>query len=122
MVRMQVEGVAMGSPLGPVLADIFMIELGKRILPELTECIKNWKRYVDGTISFVKLGTINYITTKLKSFDNNIQFTFEEEDKGTLLFQDVLVRRKGNSIVTTVFRKPTNNDIYLNKNASEPDI
>ena len=114
---MQVDSVAMGSLLGPVLADIFMIELGKGILPELTECIKNWKRYVDGTISFVKLGTINYITTKLKSFDNNIQFTFEEEDKGTLPFLDVLIRRKGNSIVTNVFRKPTNNDIYLNKNA-----
>ena len=122
MVRMQVDSVAMESLLGPVLADIFMIELGKGILPELTECIKNWKRYVDGTISFVKLGTINHIIAKLKSFDNNIRFTFEEEEKGTLPFLDVLICRKGNSIVTNVFRKPTNNDIYLNKNASEPDI
>ena len=54
----------MGSPLGPVLADISMIELEKAVLPELTECIKYWKRYVNDTISFVKLGTINYIITK----------------------------------------------------------
>ena len=65
---MQVDGVVIGSPLGPVLADIFMIELEKAILSELTEYIKYWKRYVDDMISFVKLGTINYIITKLNSF------------------------------------------------------
>ena len=81
-----------------------MIELEKVILPELTECMKYWKRDVDHMISFVKLGTINYIITNLNSFDNNIQFTFEEEDKGTLPFLNVLIRRNGNSIVTTVFR------------------
>ena len=120
-IYMQVDGVAMGSPLGPVLVDIFMIELEKAILPELTECIKYWKRYVDDTLSFVKLGTISYIITKLNSFDNNIQFTFKEEDKGTLPFLDVLIRRKSNSILTTVFRKHTNNNIYLNWNAFAPD-
>ena len=65
---MQVDGVVIGSPLGPVLADIFMIELEKAILSGLTEYIKYWKRYVDDTISFVKLGTINYIITKLNCF------------------------------------------------------
>ena len=60
---MQVDSFGMGSPLRPVLADIF-IELEKAVLPELKECIKYWKRYVDDTISFVKLGTFNYIITK----------------------------------------------------------
>ena len=71
---MQVDGVAMGSPLGPVSADMFMIELEMAISPELTECIKYWKRCVDDTISFVKLETINYVITKLNSFYNNIHF------------------------------------------------
>ena len=105
----------MGSSLGPVLGDIFMTELEKAILPELTECIKFWKRYVDDTISFTKLGTINY-NTKLNS-----QSTFEEEGKGALPFLDVLIQRKGNSIVATIFRKPSNNDICLNWNAFAPD-
>ena len=56
---MQVDGVAMGSALGPVLADIFIIDIKKGVLPELTNCIKYWKRYADVTIPFVKLGTIN---------------------------------------------------------------
>ena len=118
---MQVDGVAMGSPLGPVLADLFMIELEKAVLPELTECIKYWKGYVDDTISFVKLGAIDHIITKLNSFHKNIQFTFEEEDKGTLPFIDFLIQRNSNSVVKTIFRKPTNNDIYLNSNTLAPD-
>ena len=61
-----------------------MIELEKAILSELTECIKYWKKYIDDTISFVKLGTISYIITKMNSFDDNIQSTFEEEYKGIL--------------------------------------
>ena len=114
-IYMQVDCVAMGSPLGPVLADIFPIELA--ILSELTECIKYWERYVDDMIFFVKLATINCIITKLNSFDSNIQFTFEEEGKGILPLLDVLIQRKSNSIVTTILRKPANNDIYLNWNA-----
>ena len=58
--------------MGPVLADIFMIKLENAILPELTECIKYWKKYVDDTICFVKLRTINHIITTLNSFDKNI--------------------------------------------------
>ena len=34
---MQVDGNPMGSPFGPVFADILMIELEKAILPELKE-------------------------------------------------------------------------------------
>ena len=101
---------------------MFMIELEKAVLLELTEFIKYWKMYVDDTISFVKLGTINYIITKLNSFDKKIPFTFKEEHKGTLPFLDLLFQRNGNSTVTTIFRKPTNNDIYLNWNAFPPDI
>ena len=50
----QTDGVAMSSPLGPVLADIFMIELENSLLPNLTKYITFCKRYVDYTIFFCK--------------------------------------------------------------------
>ena len=37
------EGVWMGSPLGPVIAEIFMVELERTILPRLTEYMTPWK-------------------------------------------------------------------------------
>ena len=43
----QTDGVAMGSPLGPVLAGIFMVESERTIFPTLREHIGPWKTYVD---------------------------------------------------------------------------
>ena len=92
-IYMQVDGVAMGSPLEPVLAGVFMIDVEKTILRDLTEWIKYWKKYVDDTIYPGKLGTISYTITKSNSFDNNIQCSFEEEEKGILPFLDVRIRK-----------------------------
>ena len=103
----------MGSPLGPAFTDIFMVELENNIVPVLGENLSLWKRYVDDTICFVKIGTINYIKTILNNFDLNITFTYEVEKDYKLSFLDALLIKKGNNIVTTVYCKATANDIYL---------
>ena len=110
----------MGSPLGPVLAKNFMIQHENSLLPNLTKYITFWKRYADDTICFIKTGTTEFITSVLNSFDKNIQFTFEEENDETIPFLDILISTKRNNITTTVCRKSTCNDIYLNWNAFAP--
>ena len=45
----QVDGVAMGSPLGPVLANIFMAHLENNLVPSLSNVMSLWYRYVDDT-------------------------------------------------------------------------
>ena len=45
----QVDGVAMGSPLGPVLANIFMVEIETSVIPNSNNKVKLWKRFVDNT-------------------------------------------------------------------------
>ena len=62
----------MGSPLGPVLADIFMIVLENSLVPNLIKYITFWKRYVDDTICLVEKGTTEFIIPVLNSFDKNI--------------------------------------------------
>ena len=99
----QAHGAAMGSPLGPVIANIFMIKLENSILPNLTKYITFWKRYVGDTICFVKLGTTEFIIYVLNSFDKNIQFTFAEENDETIPFLDILISGKRNDITTTVY-------------------
>ena len=66
-IYIQLDGVAMGSPLVPLLADIFMIELERSIIPNLQK-IRFWRRYVDDTIRFVEIGSIKYIRSVLNSF------------------------------------------------------
>ena len=50
----QVDGVAMGSPLAPILANIFMVELERNLIPILKDNLSCWKRHVDDTIVFIK--------------------------------------------------------------------
>ena len=45
----QYDGVAMGSTLGPLLANIFMTSLKEDLIPTLKSCLCKWKRYVDDT-------------------------------------------------------------------------
>ena len=52
-IYIQVDRVAMISPLGPVLANIFMTELKIEMIPSLGNYLQNWKRLVDDTITFV---------------------------------------------------------------------
>ena len=65
----QTDGVAMGSPLGPVLRDV-VVELDNEnnIVPVLRENLSFCKRYVDDTICFIKIRTIDYITRMLNNF------------------------------------------------------
>ena len=54
----QKDGVAMGSPLGPVLAGIIMVELQNSVVPQLNSHLRFWKPYVDDTLTTVKEGLI----------------------------------------------------------------
>ena len=113
-IYVQNDGVAMGSPLGPVLANIFMVELERSVIPTLMDKMKCWTRYVDDTLCYIKTDSIDYVLKMLNGFHRNIQFTYEVETDSKISFLDVLViRDSSNNINTTVYQKSTNNDIYL---------
>ena len=113
-IYLQIDGLAMGSPLAPVLAGIFMVELERSLVPKLSNYIKFWKRFVDDTFIFANSEAVDHILTVLNSFDPNIQFTYETEENSELPFLDVMLCRKDNKLVCSVYRKSTNNDIYMN--------
>ena len=120
-IYIQVDAVAMGSPLGPVLADIFMAELEIPMIPSLGNYLQNWKGFIDDTFVFVLPDKIGCIVNQLNSFDENIQFTFEMEKYNKLAFLDVMVIRNTNDTInTTIYRKPTNTDIYINWHSHSP--
>ena len=69
---------------------------------------------------FENIITGNFITKILNNFDPNIKFTHEVEKDCKLPFLDVLLIKKGNNIITTIYRKATTNDIHLNWKSSAP--
>ena len=120
-IYIQIDGVAMGSPLAPVLADIFMVELERIVVPTLATHLRFWRRYVDDTICFVKTGSIEYILSVINNFHEKIQFTYEIEKDSKISFLAVEIQRTNETLATTVYRKETNNDMYLNWNSFSPD-
>ena len=87
-IYIQIDGVAMGSPLSPVLADTFMIELERIVVPTLATHLRFWRRYVDDNICFVKTESIEYILSVVNNFHEKIQFTYEIEKDSKLSFLD----------------------------------
>ena len=120
-IYVQNDGVAMGSPLGPILANIFMVELERSVIPTLMDKMKCWTRYVDDTLSYIKTDSIHYVLKMLNSFHRNIQFTYEFESDSKISVLDLLViRDSSNNINTTLYQKRTSNDIYLNWESFAP--
>ncbi len=117
----QTDGVCMGSPLGPVLANVFMVYLEETIVPRLHTVMPTWIRYVDDTFTVVKKGKLNEIITALNDFHPNIKFTHELEKESRISFLDVLIKKEENGrIETGVYRKATDNGIYINWNSYAP--
>ena len=118
----QKDGVCMGSPLGPVLANVFMVYLEESIAPKLKPIMPIWLRYVDDTFTLVKKGKLQEILRVLNNFHENIKFTHEFEENNKIPFLDVLIIKEENGgIQTGVYRKETNNSIYIHWNSHAPN-
>ena len=89
-------------------------------MPMVTDSISHWWRYVDDTFVFVKKGFVEHVLARLNSFHKNIQFTYELENQNKLPFLDIFLIRRGTKIETTVYRKSTNNGIFLNWSSFAP--
>ena len=111
----QIDGVAMGSPLGPLLADVFMAKLENEQLQTSIKKFCVYKRYVDDI--WCLLDRSHDPITILNEFNathTNINFTIETESDGQLAFLDVcLKRRPDGTVQRTVFRKATWTDQYM---------
>ena len=77
----QFDGVAMGSPLGPLFADVFMSHFEHKHMNDLKELgLKLWLRYVDDTYATVNSrDEASNILSFLNTKHPNIRFTIEHE-------------------------------------------
>ncbi len=119
----QEDGIAMGSPLGPILANIFVGYLEQfRLSDAIKANTEFYARYVDDTYLLVR--SAEHAKALLSNFNTvhpNLNFTVEFESENCLPFLDVLVKRGdcGNAL-TTIYRKPTWTGLYLNFNSFVP--
>ena len=122
----QIDGVSMGSCLGPTLANTFLCHHEKKWLSECPNTFKPllYKRYVDDC--FLLFDNANHVTQfldYLNSKHKNIKFTYELEENGSLPFLDVKVtRNEKEKTETSVYRKPTFTGLGTNYNSFTPRL
>ena len=107
----------MGSPLGPIFANIFLCHHETTWLKNCPKAFKPVysKRCVDDIfVLFEKpeqvLRFVNYMNKRHK----NIKFSFETEKDNSFSFLDVKICRAKDKFRTNVFRKDTFSGIYTN--------
>ena len=113
----QKDGVAMGSPLGPALANAFLCYHESSWLIEcpLAYAPVFYARYVDDIFVLLRSAEhVSRLATYLSSKHQNINFTFETEEHDTLPFLDVKIFRDVNGFTTSVHRKDTFSGVFTN--------
>ncbi|KAA3679319.1 uncharacterized protein DEA37_0000788 [Paragonimus westermani] len=117
----QIDGVAMGSPLGPILADFFMLKIERELATDIAG-LSYYKRYVDDTLAFSRSKqAIDNLVQRLNSCHPNLKVTCEFGTDNCLPFLDILIsRREDGSIKRAVYRKSTWSGQYLNFSSFTP--
>jgi hypothetical protein len=116
----QIEGTAMGSPLSPIVAELFLQNMENEIIAS-DRSIYFWVRYVDDVYAILRRRSVNTVLNKINSYHQSIQFTMEEEQEGELPFLDVMIYEKPNrTFGHKLYKKPTHTNKYLHYESYHP--
>ncbi|XP_072043191.1 uncharacterized protein [Amphiura filiformis] len=115
----------MGSPVSPIVANLFMEWLEQEAITTASlDCKpKLWRRYVDDILEIINKDSTQKLTDHLNTTDQsgNIKFTYEEEKEGQIPFLDtLLIRKQDGTVKLLVYRKKTHTDQYLSFKSQHP--
>ena len=113
----QIDGVAMGSPLAPVLVNLFLGHYANLWLKNYQgPFVLSYKRYVDDTFcGFNSDNEAKLFFDFLNSQHPNIKFTMKKESKKILAFLDVCIDNNDPSCLkTSTYRKKTFTGLLTN--------
>ncbi len=117
----QTEGAAMGSPVSPLVANLFMEDFEERALSSFPQPPRFWGRYVDDTFVIIERDQLTPFTDHINTLHPAIKFTIERETDSKLPMLDVLVNRKvSGGLSFSVYRKATHTDHYLQFDSHQP--
>ena len=98
----QIDGVAIGSPLGPTLAIIFMRYLKSKLVDDLSSQVL-YIRYMDGWLVISQTAKVNEtLFCKLNMFHGKISFTKEIEINNQIPFLNILIKNIEAKFLTSV--------------------
>ena len=113
----QIDGISMGSPLGPTMANIFVGYYEAKLFTTVGRPLV-YTRYVDDTFAvFPDTTQKENFEERLNNLHKCLKFTSEVENNDELPFLDVLVKKQDGSFSTRVYRKTTFTGEYTKWNS-----
>ena len=122
----QIDSMAMGSPLGPLFANIFLSHFESEWISNSPVKPILYRRYVDDTLWLFPPHTdlsllMNYMNTR----HANMRFTHESESNDCIHFIGLTISHTvtDNNLhgyQTSVYRKPTSTSLFMNFNSFTP--
>jgi hypothetical protein len=122
-VYQQISGTAMGTPVAPTIANLFMGWLESKLLENCPVSINSeyWKRFIDD-IFLLWFGSdeelVNFFNY-INSFHPTIKFTMESSSSH-IPFLDIKLFMESGFIHTDLFTKPTDAHSYLHFSSCHP--
>ena len=117
----QLDAVAMGLPVSPVVSDILMNELEKKAFEELQAPPRIWHWFVDDVISVINSSDEALLLDYLNEQHPRITFTMERENDRKTPFMGVLFKRgEENKLDRALYRKPTHTGRCLSFDSHHP--
>jgi len=95
----------MGSPLSPIIADVVLQDLEKKVLDSINLRLPFYYRYVDDIILVASTNKIIEILNTFNSFHNRLQFTIEYEHNRSQSILDLKLNIINKRIVIDWFQK-----------------
>ena len=129
---LQVHGAAMGSPVSPIVCNLYMENFEQIALAKAENPPRWWKRYVDDTYTVLRKDQAQKFTDYLNTVDKDIKWMTEGEvvkdieglenrtERGLAFLDTLSVINEDGTIKTRVYRKDTHTDQYLNFESNHP--
>lgn len=110
----QLDSLAMGSPLSPILARIIMTRIMNITIPRLMVRPKMLCIYVDDSFCIINKASSDAMLNELNKFHENIKFTIEKETNNELTFLNIKISHCESVIYTNWYKKPFASNRLLN--------
>ena len=116
----QTDGIAMGSPLGVLFAQAFMAAVEEEVLQDSSVKPTLYCRYVDDIFVEARdMPSLQRLKARLEEV-SGLRFTVEDSRANKISFLDVTIDATDGNFITSVYRKPTNNERCLNGKSECP--
>ena len=119
----QHSGLAMGSPLSPVAACLYLEKLEQEHYLGIMGPETLWMRYIDDVLVVIPRDmNIEDKVQELNTVDAKIQFTVKKEAGGRLPFLDTFILREGRDLKYKVYRKPPCKEDYIHYFSGQANV